>query len=270
MVCALEGATPTTQTTFHFKNMAREYFQLTDNAERYDADRDNRLGSEGNLQGGNDTFYGSSGWDKIYGGYGHDRLYTYEGDDQLYGWYGNDTLASGDGRDTLYGGGGNDRLIAGEDDDLLYGGYDNDVLYGQNGRDQADGGVGDDRIYGGGADDTLEGGEGHDTLIGGSGNDVLRDVSGRTYFAGGGGADTFVITADQRDSVIRDFKDSGDKIELEFGNWNEQRAMGLSLGIEGNDFVYSAAGETIVTIKGAMNEYRDGNLRLVNGGWEIA
>ena len=28
--------------------------------------------------------------------------------------------------------------------------------------------------------------------------------------------------------------------------------------------------ETIVTIQGAMNQLRDGNLQLVRGGWEIA
>ena len=107
-------------------------------------------------------------------------------------------------------------------------------------------------------------------MIGGSGNDLLRDSSGQTSFVGGGGADTFVINANQRDSVIRDFKDSGDKVELDFGDWREMRAMGISLGINGNDFVYSANDETLVTIKGAMNQFRDGTLRLVSGGWEIA
>mgnify|MGYP003339002350 FL=1 len=98
----------------------------------------------------------------------------------------------------------------------------------------------------------------------------MEDAAGTTTFLGGRGADTFVINASQRDSVIRDFKDSGDKVELDFGDWGEMRAQGISLGIVGNDFVYSANDETIVTIKGAMNQFRDGNLRLVSGGWEIA
>ena len=98
----------------------------------------------------------------------------------------------------------------------------------------------------------------------------MTDARGRTYFVGGGGADTFVVNANQRGSVIRDFKDSGDKVELDFGDWNQQRALGIALSIEGNDFVYSANGDAIVTIKGAMNQLHEGNLRLVSGGWEIA
>ena len=267
------GETPPSHNpSLHVSAMAREYFHhlTSDEAERYDAQRDNRLGSEGNLHGGNDTFYGSSGWDKVYGGYGNDRISTYEGDDELYGWFDNDQLSGGDGDDSLYGGQGNDRLIAGRDDDELFGETGNDVLYGQWGEDSLEGGSGNDRLFGGNDNDTLEGGSGRDTLIGGSGNDLLRDASGQTSFVGGGGADTFVINANQRGSVIRDFKDSGDKVELDFGDWREMRAMGISLGIDGNDFVYSANDETIVTIKGAMNQFRDGNLRLVSGGWEIA
>lgn len=272
MVCSSEAKHLHDTTTQHSSSMAREYFHhLTSDApERYDAQRDNRFGSEGNLHGGNDTFYGSAGWDKVYGGYGNDRIYTYEGDDELYGWFDNDTLSSGVGNDTLYGGGGNDRLIAGSEDDELLGETGHDVLYGQWGEDSLDGGADHDRLYGGNDNDTLEGGSGRDTLIGGSGNDLLRDASGQTSFVGGGGADTFVVNSNQRHSVIRDFKDIGDKVELDFGDWNQMRAMGIRLGIEGNDFVYFANDEAVVTIKGAMNQFRDGNLRLVSGGWEIA
>ena len=197
-------------------------------------------------------------------------IHLTSGNDELDGWFDNDTLSSNDGDDTLYGGQGNDQLIAGRDDDELLGDTGNDVLYGQWGDDLLNGGADHDRLYGGHDNDTLEGTSGRDTLIGGSGNDLLRDSSGQTSFVGGGGADPFVINANQRDSVIRDFKDSGNKVELDFGDWREMRAMGISLGINGNDFVYSANDETIVTIKGAMNQFRDGNLRLVSGGWEIA
>ena len=77
-------------------------------------------------------------------------------------------------------------------------------------------------------------------------------------FVGHGGADTFIINASQRGSVIRDFQDVGDKVQLDFGDWNQQRALGIAMSIEGNDFVYSANGEAIVTIKGAMNQFPKG------------
>ena len=252
--------------------MARDYFSqfMTDQADRYDADPDNIHGSEGNLFEGNDTFYGSAGSDNVNGQYGNDRIYGRGGNDELYGWTHNDTLSGGDGDDRLFGGTGADQLTGGDDNDYLDGGSENDRLYGQHGEDTLLGGRGNDRLYGGWENDQLEGGLGDDSLYGGSGDDVLTDVGGRTYFVGHCGADTFIINASQRGSVIRDFQDVGDRIELDFGDWNQQRALGIALSIDGNDFVYSANGETIVTIKGAMNQFHEGNLRLVSGGWEIA
>ena len=104
-------------------------------------------GGDGNdsLTGGlgNDTFYAGSGNDKVWGGAGNDIIwaiysgelddgddtfYGESGDDKLYGYAGNDTLDGGDGVDYLSGGDGNDSLT---------GGLGNDDLVGGNGIDTA-------------------------------------------------------------------------------------------------------------------------------------
>ena len=84
------------------------------------------------------------------------------------------------------------------------------------------------------------------------------------------GTSRHVINNNQRGSVVHDFRDSGDRIELDFGGWQGMRTLGISMSIEGSDFVYSANGETICTIVGAMDQHQAGNLRLVEGGWAIA
>ena len=83
----------------------------------------------------NDTLYGTSGEDALYGGLGNDTLYGLDGHDVLDGGLGNDTLYGGDGNDTLYGGAGKDQLYGGAGNDALYGGLGNDQLWGGTGAD---------------------------------------------------------------------------------------------------------------------------------------
>jgi hypothetical protein len=79
-------------------------------------------------------FFGTSGFDTLYGGEGRDFLSgaprmnpeTDTGSDALYGFGGNDDL---------YGYGYNDWLVGGDGDDLINGGLGNDVLFGEDGRD---------------------------------------------------------------------------------------------------------------------------------------
>lgn len=80
------------------------------------------------LVGGNDTFIGGSGDDKVWAGTGDDSLDGGAGNDELVGEWGNDTIDGGAGDDTLYGGDGDDTLTGGSGNDALYGGDGNDVF----------------------------------------------------------------------------------------------------------------------------------------------
>jgi Ca2+-binding RTX toxin-like protein len=55
---------------------------------------------------------------------------------------------------------------------------------------------------------------GQGVLEGGSGDDILIDGDGADELRGGAGADVFVLTADGRRDVIRDFQPSVDRIDL--------------------------------------------------------
>jgi Ca2+-binding RTX toxin-like protein len=178
---------------------------------------------------GNDAFYAGSGNDKVWGGAGNDDIwaiysgelddgddtfYGEDGDDKLYGFAGNDTLDGGDGIDELTGGNGNDSLSGGLGNDTLSGGAGIDLIYGGDGNDYIQAGSGNDKVWGGagnddiwaiysgelndgddtfygeGGDDNLYGFAGNDTLDGGDGNDLLEGGDGNDTLEGGTGKDT--------------------------------------------------------------------------------
>ena len=185
-------------------------------------------GGDGNdtLNGGNgdDTFYNGSGNDKAWGGNGNDiiwAIYTGElddgddtfygegGDDKLYGYSGNDTLDGGDGADDLNGGAGDDLFYGGDGDDTFYAGSGNDKVWGGAGNDiiwainsgEVDDGddtfygeSGNDKLYGYAGSDTLDGGAGDDTLNGGDGNDSIVGGLGNDSLYGGTGIDTVIYS----------------------------------------------------------------------------
>ena len=91
----------------------------------------------------------------------------------------------------------------------------------------------------------------------------MEDEAGTTTFFGGRGADTFVISREQRNSVIRDFKHSGDRIIVE-------NLRGVQAGWDGRDFSWSRNGETIVRIENMMDLIDNRSLRLAQGGFTIA
>ena len=204
--------------------------------------------------GSNDILQGGGGNDVLTGDYGNDRLEGGDGDDFLAGGAGGDTLDGGNGSDlasyflsdagvtadlyegTIEGGHAdgdvlvsveglqgsryadelwgddNDNVLVGSaGDDELYGSGGDDVLvggYGGNsdsGNDTLAGGAGDDFLHGGGGTDLLHGGEGDDFLYGGWGTDGLH---------GGEGADTFAFDEFSGDTLITDFTDGVDKIDL--------------------------------------------------------
>jgi Ca2+-binding RTX toxin-like protein len=164
-----------------------------------------------NLNGGDDTFYGTAGADVVAGGTGADFIDTGDGDDIIQ-------IGFNPGLDNIRGGNGYDRLVAVEttaqilfssfqgieeiqgnnlsdtqivgtaNADLIdmrnivlsqirwiNGGAGNDTLYGSQGADTLFGAIGDDTIYGAGGNDKISfyQSEGTDAVDGGAGYDTL-------------------------------------------------------------------------------------------------
>jgi Ca2+-binding RTX toxin-like protein len=137
----------------------------------------------------------------------------------LKGLASNDFMRGGDGIDKLLGQTGDDLLNGGGGGDLLRGLVGNDVLAGLLGNDALDGGKGND---------TLIGGKGIDELIGGTGND------------------RFVVELNGGNDIIKDFKNSFDRItvlgKLDFSDLNIAQKNGST--------IISAGGQEIATLQG--------------------
>lgn len=154
-----------------FSNSTGDYY-FGDNANDIITGAPKGFGDKPNYMyggGGNDSIYGSFGWDEMYGGdgddflsdislgllhgeAGNDYLEITSGGGKLYGDAGNDTLTSGSGESTLKGGAGDDKFIFsksqnvgyceidGGDEDFVgntpgqpnYHGHDEIVAYGDN------------------------------------------------------------------------------------------------------------------------------------------
>ncbi len=133
-----------------------------------------------------DTFVGSPGDDRLYGGGGASvDVATYAGAaggvvvDLASG------IAIGDGTDALasielvVGSAFADVLRGGASGESLDGGNGNDILFGRSGNDTLSGGFGDDTFFGGFGNDWLDGGVGFDTVS-------YEDAIGRVVFNVGG------------------------------------------------------------------------------------
>ena len=205
----------------------------------------------GELNDGDDTFYGEGGDDKLYG---------YAGNDSLDGGEGVDYLSGGDGNDSLTGGLGNDSLYGGTGNDLLDGGDGVDYLSGDDGNDSLDAGGGDDKLYGGGGNDSLSGGLGNDTISGGSdidliyggdGNDYIQAGSGNDKVWGGAGNDDiWAIYSGELDDGDDTFYGEGgdDKLYGHAGNDTLDGGDGNDLleGGDGNDTLEGGAGKDTI------------------------
>ena len=172
----------------------------------------------GTLNGGDDTIYGSSLGDDIFGDErnangdvvgGYDSIRGNAGDDYIYASGGNDSVDGGDGADTVDGGDGEDLIMGGDawfDADSLFGGDGDDTISGGLGADQIDGGLGSDwasfaestgasatvnlatgAVGGWAAGDTLVSIE---NLIGTTSADNFVGDANANIFVGGAGADT--------------------------------------------------------------------------------
>jgi Ca2+-binding RTX toxin-like protein len=104
-------------------------------------------------RGGDDTIYGTRGWDEIDGGGGGDTIYGLGGPDTIDGEQWGETK------------GGDDKLFGGPGGDTLYARYGNNVLDGGSDQDDLVAGEGDDRLTGGPGADSIDAGGGQDEVF---------------------------------------------------------------------------------------------------------
>lgn len=130
--------------------------------------------------------------------------------------------------DFMRGGDGIDKLLGQVGDDLLNGGGGGDLLKGL---------VGNDVVAGLFGDDKLDGGRGNDTVIGGKGIDEL---------IGGRGSDRFVVELNGENDLIKDFKNTFDRIVV-LGNvdFND-----LDISQEKGNTIISVGNQEIATLRG--------------------
>lgn len=179
--------------------------------------------------------------------------------DSLTGGAGADILSGGGNNDFLLGRAGSDQLLGGAGDDTLNGGTGQNLLDGGDGKDMADygwvtgamtislgagtavgGGVSDtirrvevaqagsasDRIggdanantlLGGDGNDDIFGGAGDDALLGQAGDDVMYGEAGNDTMTGGAGSDKYAV-ADAGDVVVEGAADAGQDIAFVSAN----------------------------------------------------
>lgn len=222
---------------------------------------------------GNDRLEGGDGEDYLQGNQGDDRLDGGNGDDLLSGGPGADRLDGGDGSDvvayrfshesvridleegTVEGGHADgdtlisvegvqgsdypDELWGDDNDNVLFGSGGDDELWGRGGDDVLIGDlgdtwkVGDDILSGGAGNDFLHGGGGADLLHGGEGDDFLYGGWDTDGLHGGEGADTFIFDEFSGDTLITDFTDGVDVIDLSGLDLSGFNALTLSSSPDG-------------------------------------
>ncbi|OFZ98185.1 MAG: hypothetical protein A2Z44_02905, partial [Betaproteobacteria bacterium RBG_19FT_COMBO_58_11] len=116
------------------------------------------------------------------------------GDDIFYGGTGYNLVIAGAGNDLIYGNVGNDYLI---------GGAGNDILQGSAGDDSLADAAGNNLLAGGVGADTLTGATGREIYIGGTGNDTINTGTGYDIvsFNRGDGVDTVALSSGQDNTI---------------------------------------------------------------------
>ena len=193
-----------------------------------------------------DTSKGQS----ILGNSGSDLMVGGDLNDTFFGHSGNDTLNGGSGTDTAQfstrsnrinlnttnwqnTGDGRDRLISIEN---VRAGSGNDVVIGNGAANTLNGQAGSDRLYGAG---------GNDLLIGGGGKDRVWGQAGR---------DTFLIQSGTGHTIIKDFSDDEDRIQLGSGSSE------LMLKTRGDDVLIYEHRDLMAIVKNAAGDLqRNGN-----------
>ncbi|MBP2235251.1 Ca2+-binding RTX toxin-like protein [Sinorhizobium kostiense] len=183
---------------------------------------------------GNDSLYGGSLADTIFGDDGNDFL---SGDDGL------DNLSGGSGDDTLWGGEGGDVLSSGSGFDWLYGDGGDDTFYlssiSSNEIKRAFGGTGDDLFFASFASDILDGGRGQD-LVDYNNSFAGVTVNLMTGIGSGGAAegDTYRSIEDVQGSAYNDNLTGNGNFNELFGDAGDD----VVAGGEGGDYLDGGMG----------------------------
>jgi Ca2+-binding RTX toxin-like protein len=254
---------------------------------------------------GNDTIYGSSLSDTLFGGEGNDVIRAaHIGNDNSFGY--SDVMSGGAGDDTLLGSlAGNDTLGGDGGNDLIFGGSGNNVIFGGN---YISAGFGNDTISSTGSLSSdnpndlynlpgVDGGAGDDLINlfgthlgnvvfeGGLGNDTITLNNG-TFFGfnlkGGAGSDTLVFSATFDSVLIGSFNAQLAGFEtLVFGASSQRSltASGTSVNWDFSGVAASIANSGVATtiqltsgadtyIGSSLSEYVGGGAGddLLNGG----
>ena len=197
-----------------------------------------------------ENIYAGDGDDNVIGNSASNCLYGEEGEDDLGGYNGNDVLDGGSGRDTAWFSSRSNRINL-------------NTTRWQNTRDGRDrlisienvnAGSGNDVVTGNKAANTLNGQNGNDRLYGGGGNDVLIGGGGKDRVWGQGGRDTFRVQRGSGYTIIEDFNNGQDRIQLGSG------ASGLQLKNRGGDVYLYQRGDLMAVVEDAAGDLqRSGN-----------
>jgi len=211
--------------------------------------------------GGNDKVYGGAGNDKIYLGNGNDYVKVGGGKESFYGGSGSDYIsyyASGGGvrldlaTNTASGGWAVNDVVNGFESATgsKTGG---DTLFGTSGSNTFKSYGGADSLYGRGGADKLYGGSGADLLNGGSGNDALY---------GGGDADSFHFDHGSDQTIIKDFENNVDTIQLNgFGFADAAEALTYATNT-GGDVVFDFGGGDTLIVEDTSKGYLTNDLEV--------
>ncbi|MEB8386919.1 hypothetical protein OO012_06750 [Rhodobacteraceae bacterium KMM 6894] len=231
---------------------------------------------------GDDTIYGTSGANSIWGGEGKDRVYDRGGNDTVSLGDGDDYVRAGGGADAYYGGNGNDYISyydssGGVNLDFATNGAtgswaNNDVVEGFEGASGSK--TGDDTISGTSGENIIRTYGGNDRVFDQGGADLVQLGSGDDYVRAGGGADTYDGGAD--DDYIS-YYDSFGGVNLDFaantatGSWANNDIVlnfeGASGSNTGNDTLRGTDGESVLRGYGGNDRLhgRDGDDSMVGG-----
>jgi Ca2+-binding RTX toxin-like protein len=137
------------------------------------------------------TFMGTNGGDKIWGGVDSDTFWGNDGNDRIEGSDGGDVALGGDGRDIITDSAGDDILKGGPGNDAIDSGPGIDVIMSGSGKDFVNGGLNDNHTFAAEGDDFVIAGDGPDQVFGCSGddweeggnsNDLLQGDCGAPFF----------------------------------------------------------------------------------------
>ena len=109
-------------------------------------------------------------------------------------------------------------------------------------------GSGNDIVIGNGAANTLNGQAGSDRLYGAGGNDLLIGGGGKDRVWGQAGRDTFLIQSGSGHTIIKDFSDGADRIQLGSGS------SGLKLKTRGDDVLIYQRRDLMAIVEDAAGD----------------